>query len=160
MSALRHFLRDDDLTPDEQADVLSLAADLKAAPHAVRSLEGPRTVALIFDKPTLRTQTSFAAGIAELGGFPMTVDGSLAGIGVRESVADVARVLGRQAAAVVWRGVREVVAMGRCVVRWFGAGHQAHRVQTPRARSAWKAVRKASKRPSSRAARISRIRFR
>jgi ornithine carbamoyltransferase len=103
MTGLRHFLRDDDLTPAEQSDVLKLAADLKAAPYSVRALDGPRTVALIFDKQTLRTQTSFAAGIAELGGFPMTVDGSLAGIGVRESVADVARVLGRQASMIVWR---------------------------------------------------------
>jgi ornithine carbamoyltransferase len=103
MSALRHFLRDDDLTPAELAEVLSLAGDLKASPYAMKPLDGPRTVALIFDKPTLRTQTSFAAGIAELGGFPMTVEGSLAGIGVREPVADVARVLGRHAAAVVWR---------------------------------------------------------
>jgi ornithine carbamoyltransferase len=103
MSGLRHFLRDDDLTPTEQAEVLSLAADLKASPYAMKPLDGPRTVALIFDKPTLRTQTSFAAGVAELGGFPMTVEGTLAGIGVRESVPDVARVLGRQAAAVVWR---------------------------------------------------------
>jgi ornithine carbamoyltransferase len=60
-------------------------------------------VATIYDKPTLRTQASFAAGIAELGGNPMMVDGSLAGIGKRESVADVARVLGRQASVVVWR---------------------------------------------------------
>jgi hypothetical protein len=41
----------------------------------------PRSVALLFDKPTLRTQASFSAGIAELGGFPMIVDGRLAGIG-------------------------------------------------------------------------------
>jgi ornithine carbamoyltransferase len=60
-------------------------------------------VAMIFDKQTLRTQASFAAGIAELGGYPMLVDGSLAGIGVRESVEDVARVLGRQASVIVWR---------------------------------------------------------
>ena len=58
---------------------------------------------MIFDKPTLRTQASFAAGIAELGGYPMLVDGDLAGIGVRESIADVARVLGRQARVIVWR---------------------------------------------------------
>ena len=68
-----------------------------------RPLAGPLTVATIFDKPTLRTQASFSAGIAELGGHPMLVDGRLAGIGGRESVADVARVLGRQAAAIVWR---------------------------------------------------------
>ena len=56
-----------------------------------------RTVALVFDRPTLRTQVSFTAGIAELGGNPMTVDGGLAAMGSRESVEDVARVLGRQA---------------------------------------------------------------
>ena len=103
----RHFLRDDDLTPAEQARVLELAADLKAAPYAdlrhQGALSGPKTVAMIFDKPTLRTQASFAAGIAELGGYPMLVDGNLAGIGVREPVEDVARVLGRQASVIVWR---------------------------------------------------------
>lgn len=100
---MRHFLRDDDLSPAEQARVLALAAELKAAPYDAKPLAGPRTVAMIFDKQTLRTQASFAAGIAELGGHPMLVDGSLAGIGERESVADVARVLGRQASAIVWR---------------------------------------------------------
>jgi ornithine carbamoyltransferase len=99
----RHFLRDDDLTPAEQDEVLGLAASLKQAPYDSQSLAGPRTVATIYDKPTLRTQASFAAGIAELGGNPMMVDGSLAGIGKRESVADVARVLGRQASVIVWR---------------------------------------------------------
>ncbi|MBB6629420.1 ornithine carbamoyltransferase [Nocardioides sp. KIGAM211] len=99
----RHFLRDDDLSPAEQARVLDLAAAMKQAPYDAKPLAGPRTVAMIFDKPTLRTQSSFAAGIAELGGNPMLVDGALAGIGVRESVADVARILDRQASAIVWR---------------------------------------------------------
>jgi ornithine carbamoyltransferase len=100
---MRHFLRDDDLTPSEQAEVLDLAAELKKAPHESKPLVGPRTVAIIFDKPTLRTQASFVAGVAELGGFPMVVDGNLAQIGTRESIADVARVLGRQASVIVWR---------------------------------------------------------
>ncbi|HWJ10240.1 MAG TPA: ornithine carbamoyltransferase [Nocardioides sp.] len=100
---MRSFLRDDDLSPDEQAEVLALAAKLKAEPYDHKPLAGPRTVAMIFDKPTLRTQASFSAGIAELGGNPMLVDGGLAGIGKRESVADVARVLGRQASQIVWR---------------------------------------------------------
>ena len=99
----RHFLRDDDLTPAEQAEVLALARNLKADRFAERPLEGPRTVAVVFDKPTLRTQVSFTTGIAELGGFPMIVDGKLAQIGSRESVADTARVLGRQSTAIVWR---------------------------------------------------------
>ncbi|MDH2416341.1 ornithine carbamoyltransferase [Nocardioides sp. CER19] len=99
----RSFLRDDDLSPEELARVLDLAATLKADPYGPKPLAGPRTVATIYDKPTLRTQTSFAAGIAELGGHAMLVDGGLAGIGRRESVADVARVLGRQASIIVWR---------------------------------------------------------
>jgi len=100
---MRHFLADDDLSPAEQGRVLDLAAELKHTPYDAKPLAGPRTVAMIFDKQTLRTQSSFAAGIAELGGFPMMVDGALAGIGVRESVHDVARVLGRQASMIVWR---------------------------------------------------------
>jgi len=100
---MRHFLRDDDLSPAEQAEVLDLAIKLKAKPFKSKPLEGPQTVATLFDKPTLRTQASFAAGIAELGGHPMLVDGNLAGVGTRESIADVARVLGRQASIIVWR---------------------------------------------------------
>ncbi|MGI8645723.1 MAG: ornithine carbamoyltransferase [Nocardioides sp.] len=100
---IRHFLADDDLTPAEQTAVLDLAVALKRTPYDAKPLAGPRTVATIYDKPTLRTQVSFAAGIAELGGHPMLVDGGLAGIGTRESVPDVARVLGRQASMIVWR---------------------------------------------------------
>lgn len=99
----RHFLRDDDLTPREQAQVLELALAFRDDRFIRTPLAGPRAVAVIFDKPTLRTQVSFLTGIAELGGFPLPVDGALARIGVRESVADTARVLGRQVAAVVWR---------------------------------------------------------
>jgi ornithine carbamoyltransferase len=100
---MRHFLRDDDLSPDEQAEVLTLAARLKKERFSVRPLEGPRTVAILFDKATLRTQVSFTTGVVELGGFPMVVDGKLAGVGIRESIADTARVLGRQATMIVWR---------------------------------------------------------
>jgi ornithine carbamoyltransferase len=99
----RHFLRDDDLTPAEQAEVLALAKQLKAAPYSRQAFAGPQSVAIIFDKPTLRTQASFTAGVAALGGYPMLVDGNLAQIGTRESVADTARVLGRMVSAVVWR---------------------------------------------------------
>ena len=102
----RHLLADDDLTPSEQTEVLALAAEMKNDPYGSvigKPLAGPKTVALVFDRPTLRTQVSFTAGISELGGNPMTVDGGLAAMGSRESVEDVARVLGRQASAIVWR---------------------------------------------------------
>ena len=99
----RHFLRDDDLSPAELVEVLDLVDAMKADRHRYRPLTGPQTVALIFDKQTLRTQTSFFVGVTELGGQPYVVDGRLAGIGVRESVADVTRVLSRQVSAIVWR---------------------------------------------------------
>ena len=54
-----HFLRDDDLTPAQQAEVLSLAAAIKADRFARRPLEGPRAIAVLFDKPSLRTRVSF-----------------------------------------------------------------------------------------------------
>ena len=100
---IRHFLADDDLTPAEQAAVLERAAAMKKAPFAERPLDGPRVVSVLFDKPTLRTQVSFVGAITGLGGYPMIVDANLAQIGERESIADVARVLGPQSAAIVWR---------------------------------------------------------
>lgn len=100
---VRHLLRDDDLTAEEQAAVLDRAARIKAHPFSDRTLVGPEVVAVLFDKQTLRTQVSFSAAIAHLGGFPMIIDGKLARVGERESIADVARVLGREAVAIVWR---------------------------------------------------------
>jgi ornithine carbamoyltransferase len=99
----RHFLRDDDLSPQELTEVLDLAEAMKADRHRHQPLHGPMAVALIFDKPTLRTQLSFSAGVAELGGYPIVVDTHLANIGVRESIADTTRVISRQVAAIVWR---------------------------------------------------------
>lgn len=100
---LRHFLRDDDLTPAEQREVLELALALKSDPYSRRPLAGPQAVGVIFDKPTLRTQVSFAAGIAHLGGYPLVVDGNLAQIGKRESISDVTNVLTTQVSLIVWR---------------------------------------------------------
>jgi ornithine carbamoyltransferase len=99
----RHFLRDDDLTPAEQARVLALAAALKTDRFARRPLAGPRTVALLFDKPSLRTRVSFGVGVAELGGQPLEIDTTKTHIGRGETIGDVARVIGRQAAAITWR---------------------------------------------------------
>jgi ornithine carbamoyltransferase len=111
---VRHFLRDDDLTPAEQAEVLDLADAMKADRHGRRPLAGPRTVAVLFDKPSTRTRISFAVGIAELGGQPLIIDAQTTHLGSRgEPVEDTARVLGRQVAAVVWRtfGQDRVAAM-------------------------------------------------
>ena len=100
---IRHFLRDDDLTPAEQAEVLALAADLKKAPLSRRPLEGPRGVAVIFDKNSTRTRFSFEMGIAQLGGHAVVVDGSKTQLGRDETLSDTGRVLSRYVDAIVWR---------------------------------------------------------
>lgn len=100
---MRHFLRDDDLSPAEQAEVLELAAAMKAEPYARKPLEGPQTVAVIFDKSSTRTRVSFCVGIADLGGNPLVMDSGSTQAGRGEPIADTARVLGRMTSAVVWR---------------------------------------------------------
>jgi ornithine carbamoyltransferase len=99
----RNFLRDDDLSPAEQAEVLSLAAELKAAPFSRRPLEGPRGVAVIFDKNSTRTRFSFELGIAQLGGHPVVVDGHNTQLGREETLEDTGKVLSRYVEAIVWR---------------------------------------------------------
>lgn len=99
----RHFLRDDDLTPAEQREVLELAARLKREPYAERPLAGPQSVAVIFDKTSTRTRFSFAAGVTELGGSPIIVNPGEAQLGVKETVSDTARVLSRMVSMIVWR---------------------------------------------------------
>ena len=101
--SVRHFLRDDDLSPLEQAEVLALAAELKSAPYSKRPLEGPKAVAVIFDKSSTRTRVSFSVGIVELGGYPLVIDAATSQLGRGEPIADTARVLDRQCSAIVWR---------------------------------------------------------
>ena len=111
----RHFLKDDDLTPKEQAEVIDLAIALKADRFLERPFEGPKTVAVIFDKTSTRTRVSFAVGIADLGGMPLIIDSGVSQLGKKESVADTARVLERQVEQIVWRtyaqqGLEEMAA--------------------------------------------------
>ncbi|BBY35398.1 ornithine carbamoyltransferase [Mycolicibacter minnesotensis] len=100
---IRHFLRDDDVTPAEQAEILALAAELKAAPFSRRPLEGPRGVAVIFDKNSTRTRFSFEIGIAQLGGHAVVVDGRSTQLGRDETLEDTGQVLSRYVDAIVWR---------------------------------------------------------
>ena len=103
VSMIRHFLRDDDLAPDEQAEVLALAAELKKDPFSRRPLEGPRGVAVIFDKNSTRTRFSFEMGVAQLGGHAVVVDGRNTQLGRDETLEDTGRVLSRYVDAIVWR---------------------------------------------------------
>lgn len=100
---IRHFLRDDDLSPAEQAEVLELAAELKKDPVSRRPLQGPRGVAVIFDKNSTRTRFSFELGIAQLGGHAVVVDSGSTQLGRDETLQDTAKVLSRYVDAIVWR---------------------------------------------------------
>jgi ornithine carbamoyltransferase len=99
----RHFLRDDDVTPAEQAEILNLAALLKSDRFAQKPLAGPQTVAVIFDKSSTRTRVSFAVGIADLGGSPLIISTANSQLGGKETPSDTARVLERMVSAIVWR---------------------------------------------------------
>jgi ornithine carbamoyltransferase len=100
---VRHFLADDDLSSAEQLAILDLADALKTTPYRLDSFAGPRTVAVLFDKPSTRTRISFETAIAELGGHPMIMDTAISQLGRGESIGDTARVLSRHVAAIVWR---------------------------------------------------------
>lgn len=123
---VRHFLKDDDITPAEQAMIIRRAIELKKSPYSARPYNkdgehGPKTVALIFDKTSTRTRVSFAVGVADLGGLPLIIDSQTSQMGGKESVADTARVLERQVAAIVWRtyaqsGLEEMAAHSKVPV--------------------------------------------
>lgn len=100
---IRHFLADDDLTPSEQAAVLDEAARLKKDRYAARPLTGPRSVAVVFEKPSTRTRVSFEVAITELGGQPVVLDAVGSQLGRGEPIEDTARVLSRYVAAIVLR---------------------------------------------------------
>lgn len=100
---LRHFLRDDDVTQAEQAEILALAAELKKNPFGHRPLDGPRGVGVIFEKNSTRTRFSFELGIAQLGGHAVVVDGRDTQLGREETLGDTGHVLSRYVEAIVWR---------------------------------------------------------
>lgn len=100
---IRHFLRDDDVTPAEQAEILAIAAELKKEPQSRKPLAGPRGVAVMFEKNSTRTRFSFEMGIAQLGGHAVVVDGRDTQLGREETLADTGRVLSRYVDAIVWR---------------------------------------------------------
>jgi ornithine carbamoyltransferase len=102
---MKHFLHLIDLTTDELSSLLAESARLKAA-HARRipahTLAG-RVVALVFEKPSLRTRVSFESGVAQLGGTSLYLPGNEVGLGWRETLADFARTVSHYVDALVLR---------------------------------------------------------
>jgi ornithine carbamoyltransferase len=91
MSRKRDFLSIIDLSPKETCQVVRRALQMKAE-QAGKPLKGKK-IALLFEKPSLRTRVSFQMGIQELGGYSLYLSPQEVGLGTREPVADVARVL-------------------------------------------------------------------
>ncbi|KFI60966.1 ornithine carbamoyltransferase [Bifidobacterium cuniculi] len=103
MGQLRHMLRDDDVNHEEQKQILELGMKFREDRFHHQPFAGPQGVAVLFDKPSTRTRSSFSVGVAELGGYPLVIDKSGSQLGRGEPVADTTRVLTRMTSALVWR---------------------------------------------------------
>ena len=90
-----------DLMPDEVSRIVKKAGQMKRD-GTPRLLEG-KVVALLFEKPSLRTRVSFEVGVQQMGGSCIYLSQADVGLGVREPVADVARVLDRLVDVIVAR---------------------------------------------------------
>lgn len=99
---IRHFLRDDDLSPEELVTVLDRADQYKSDRNGWTPLAG-MAVAVVFEKNSTRTRLSFEVGIAQLGGQPIIVDGRTSQLGREETIEDTSRVLSRYVDAIAIR---------------------------------------------------------
>lgn len=99
----RDFLSVDDLSIQEIQSLFELAADIKDRPKRYDDVLEGKTLALIFEKPSLRTRTTFTVGIAQLGGGIVDFPTGDIGLGKRESVHDVAKNLERMVDGVMIR---------------------------------------------------------
>ena len=95
--AKRDFLTVTDLSAQELTDLLDLAAKLKRDHHAGRlePVLAGKVLGLVFHKPSLRTRVSFESGMARLGGYALYLSNQEIGMGTREAVKDIGRVLSR-----------------------------------------------------------------
>jgi ornithine carbamoyltransferase len=100
----RHnFLSIKDFSPEEIHYLLDLAREMKAHPSAHSGVLKGKTLAMIFEKPSLRTRVSFDVGIQQLGGFSLYLSNAEINLGKRESVYDVAKNLERMVQAIMVR---------------------------------------------------------
>jgi ornithine carbamoyltransferase len=89
----RHLISIHDLAQEEVRDILDLATRVKKDPARHADALAGKTLAMIFEKPSLRTRVSFEAGMTQLGGHAIAIQGGEISLGRRESVGDVARTL-------------------------------------------------------------------
>jgi ornithine carbamoyltransferase len=89
--------------PSETRDLLHRTAEIKARPSRYASVLRNKHIALIFEKPSLRTRVTFEVGIQSMGGFVVFLDHTQARLGERESIPDVARNLEQWVQGIVAR---------------------------------------------------------
>jgi ornithine carbamoyltransferase len=99
----KHLITLGDLSPAELADLLTLAAEIKAKPQAWKTALLGKTLALIFEKPSTRTRVSFEVGMIQLGGHALFLGTDALQIGRGEPLSDSARVLSRYVDGIVAR---------------------------------------------------------
>jgi ornithine carbamoyltransferase len=92
-----------DLTRSELVSLLALAADIKEHGHQYRGVLVGRTIAMLFEKPSLRTRVSFAVAAYQLGAQAISLAPEEVGFGRREAIADIARTLDQMVDAIVVR---------------------------------------------------------
>jgi ornithine carbamoyltransferase len=98
----RDFLSMRDLSRQEVLDLFVRAQHMKAEPLKYSTALAGQTLAMIFEKPSLRTRVSFDVGMTQLGGHALELSGSI-GLGNRESLGDVAHNLERMVQAIMVR---------------------------------------------------------
>jgi ornithine carbamoyltransferase len=99
----KDFLTIKDFTTEELTHLLDIARDIKANPHHFSDALKGKTLALIFEKPSLRTRVTFDVGIQQLGGFSIYLSPAEINLGKRESVYDVAKNLERMVQGIMIR---------------------------------------------------------
>lgn len=131
----KHFLKLDDLMPEEIAYLLQLSAELKAAKHSrmeAARLQG-RQIALIFEKDSTRTRSSFEVAATDQGAHTTYMGASGSHMGSTETIKDTARVLGRMYDGIAFRGYAqadvEELARYSGVPVWNGLTNEAHPTQ-------------------------------
>ena len=101
----RDFISTDDFSREELLQILRTAQELKAAQRSGKVLTPllGKTLAMIFQKPSNRTRLSFEIGMHQLGGHALYISGPEIGMGQREPIADISRVMSRYVDAVMIR---------------------------------------------------------
>src|SRR3989344_5215750 len=104
---IKHFLSITDFTPTEILRVLDMSLKIKKSPRKFAKVLSGKTLAMIFEKPSLRTRVSFEVAMTQLGGHAIYLDTKDSPLGVKESIADTAKASSRYCDIIMARMFRQ-----------------------------------------------------